>query len=298
MSKELKDLIDSVEKETQSRAELEKTLQSVQEKKDRLEFVVQEQAVLIENLKSLMKDEDIEQAKLPNEINVLKDIISSQRTELEDKEKVIDSLNNKMVEISSGLESNGDLNAREKRNEEFINAQKLIVQLTDENEQYKDQIERLQNQLVESQSERSEDEDWLEGGTQTKENEELINVKRLNFQLMEENGLLRMEIESLKSKFQERLEEIMPEESESANGKNAVLSSELESLKVRFQEHLETSSEELEVANGTIAMLTSELANYEAQVKSLQEQLKESSEPAILTSEEPEPATEKKAVLS
>ncbi|MFX1309957.1 MAG: hypothetical protein ACFE8C_09705, partial [Promethearchaeota archaeon] len=86
MSKELKDLIDSVEKETQSRAELEKTLESIKEEKNRLEFVVQEQATLIENFKSLMKDEDIEQAKLPSEIDVLKDIISSQREELENKQ--------------------------------------------------------------------------------------------------------------------------------------------------------------------------------------------------------------------
>ncbi|MFX1591904.1 MAG: HEAT repeat domain-containing protein [Promethearchaeota archaeon] len=286
MSKELKDLIDSVEKETQSHAELEKTLESIKEEKNRLEFVVQEQATLIENFKSLMKDEDIEQAKLPSEIDVLKDIISSQREELENKQNIINGFDNKIFEISSELESNEDFDVGEKLNEEFINAQKLIIQLTEENEQYKDQIERLHNQLSEIQSEGSEDEDWLYENTQTKENEELINFKKLNFQLMEENGLLRVEIESLKSKFQEKLDELKSEEMESVNEKNANLLSELESLKERFQEHIETSSEELEVANGTIAMLTSELAGYEAQVRSLQEQLEESSESAVMTTEE------------
>ncbi|MFX1309956.1 MAG: HEAT repeat domain-containing protein, partial [Promethearchaeota archaeon] len=80
--------------------------------------------------------------------------------------------------------------------------------------------------------------------------------------------------------------ELKSEEMESVNEKNANLLSELESLKERFQEHIETSSEELEVANGTIAMLTSELAGYEAQVRSLQEQLEESSESAVMTTEE------------
>ena len=100
--------------------------------------------------------------------------------------------------------------------------------------------------------------------------------------------------------LQEQLKEssepaiLTSEEPESANEKNAVLSSELESLKERFQEHIETSSEELEVANGTIAMLTSELANYEAQVKSLREQLEESSEPAIVTTEDALQFTEMK----
>ena len=281
MSKDLKDLINSVEKETQSHAELEKTIHSLKEEIDRLEFTVQEQKLLIENLRNQMKDEEIEQAKLPSEMDVLKDIIMSQRKELGDRDNLIDSLNDKMFELSSGLESNGELDSKE-----FINAQKLIIQLTDEKEKFKDRVEELEKQLIETRSEESEDEDWLDDGTRTKENEELINFKRLNFQLMEENGLLRIEIESLKSKFQQRLEEEISEILESVNEKNAVLSSELESVKVKFQEHIEKSSEELEVANGKIEILTSELEDYEAQVKFLQEQLGESSEPTIITTED------------
>jgi len=281
MSKDLKDLINSVEKETQSHAELEKTIHSLKEEIDRLEFTVQEQKLLIENLRNQMKDEEIEQAKLPSEMDVLKDIIMSQRKELGDRDNLIDSLNDKMFELSSGLESNGELDSKE-----FINAQKLIIQLTDEKEKFKDRVEELEKQLIETRSEESEDEDWLDDGTRTKENEELINFKRLNFQLMEENGLLRIEIESLKSKFQQRLEEEISEILESVNEKNAVLSSELESVKVKFQEHIEKSSEELEVANGKIEILTSELEDYESQVKYLQEQLEESGEPAIVTTED------------
>ena len=83
MSKDLKDLIDSVEKETKSRAELEHIINSLKEEINRLEFTSKEQKLLIENLRSQMKDEDLEHIKLPSEIDVLKDMITSQRKELD-----------------------------------------------------------------------------------------------------------------------------------------------------------------------------------------------------------------------
>ncbi|MFX1554239.1 MAG: HEAT repeat domain-containing protein, partial [Promethearchaeota archaeon] len=46
------------------------------------------------------------------------------------------------------------------------------------------------------------------------------------------------------------------------------------------------NAEKLELANGTIDTLTSELEDYEAQVRFLQEQLVESSEPTIITTED------------
>ncbi|MFX1418255.1 MAG: HEAT repeat domain-containing protein [Promethearchaeota archaeon] len=282
MSKDLKDLINSVEKESQSYAELEKKVHSLKEENERLEFTVREQKLLIENLKSQMKDDDIEQTKLPSEVEVLKEIIIVQRKELTDKDNLIENLNDKMLELSSGFEENEEINSKEKLNEEFVKNQKLIIQLTDKNEQYKSQIEQLQSQLDDFRSEESEDEDWLDDDTKVKENEELINFKRLNFQLMEENGLLRVEVESLKSKFQQRLEEAISEEIKSVNERNTILSSEIETLK----EHAKISSEELEAANNKIEILSSELEDYEAQVKYLKEELEVISEPAIVSTED------------
>ena len=157
MSKDLKDLIDSVEKETKSQAELERIIHTLKEEITRLEFTNNEQKLLIETLKSQMKDEELEQAKLPSEIDVLKDMITSQRKELEKKDKLIDNLNDKMLEMSSGSDSD-DIRI----NEEFINAQKLIVQLTDDNESYKEQIDQLQTQLDEIRLGTSHDEEWLD----------------------------------------------------------------------------------------------------------------------------------------
>lgn len=314
MSKDLKNLIDLVEEETKSQAELEHTIHSLKEEIDRLEFTVNEQKLLIENLKSQMKDEELEQFKLPSEINILKDMITAQRKELEDKDNLIDNLNDKLYELTSGIESNG-----EKINEEFINAQKLIIQLTDDNEIYKESIEKLQTELDEIKIKKKvEGEDWLDDETRAKENEELINFKKLNFQLMEENGLLRLEIESLKSRVQESLEEALSEKLDSVNDdkvvlsskleslktklheqtessleelelvneKNAKLTSELESWKIRFQEQKETSSEELEIVNLKIKDLTSELTDYKTKVEQLYEELEKTSQPAIISTEE------------
>ena len=254
MSKDLKDLINSVEKETKSQAELEQIIHSLKDEINRLDFTVNEQKLLIENLRSQMKDEDLEQAELPSEINVLKDIITSQRKELEEKDNIIDNLNDKILEFDTEIENSEDFNSREKLDEEFFNAQKLIIQLTDENEHYKTQIEQLQNRLDDIQLEEGDIDDFLDDETKIRENEELINFKKLNFQLMQENGLLRVEIESMKAKMQERIDE--------------------------------ASSEELEIAYAKIDALTSELEDYESQIKYLQEQLKNLSEPVTVSTEE------------
>ncbi len=286
MSKDLKDLINTVEKESQSQAELEKTIHSLKEEINRLEFTVKEQKILIENLKSQMKDEQIEKSELPREIDVLKDMVTSQRQELNQKDDEIDKLHEKIDELAStqGIEEVVSFGLDD--NQELLNAQNLIVQLTDEIDQYRNQIGPLQTQIEEMQSKQGNVEDLIEDAIENETNEELINIKRLNFQLMEENGLLRVEIESLKAKLQERIEEIGSEELESANEKIAILSSELESLKAKLKELIAINAEELELANGTIEMLTSELGAYEAQVKFLQEQLGESSKPTIITTED------------
>ena len=286
MSKDLKDLINTVEEETQSQAELEKIIHSLKEEINKLEFTVKEQKILIENLKSQMKDEQIEKSELPSEIDVLKDMITSQRQALNQKDDEIDNLHEKIDELASTQGSEETVSYGLNDNQELLNAQNLIVQLTDEMDQYRNQIGLLQTQLEEMQSKKSNVEDLIEDAVKDDINEGLINIKRLNFQLMEENGLLRVEIESLKAKLQERIEEISSEDLEATNDKIAILSSELESLKAKLKELIAINAEEIELANGKIEMLTSELEDYEAQVKFLQEQLGESGEPTIITTED------------
>ncbi|MFX0007387.1 MAG: hypothetical protein ACFFAV_11765, partial [Candidatus Hermodarchaeota archaeon] len=204
MSKDIKDLIDSVENETKSQAELEQIIHFLKEEIDRQEFTIDEQKLLIENLKNQMKDDDLEQVNLPSEVNVLKDIIITQRKEIEEKDTLIDNLNDKIIQFDTKFEAREEFNSNEILNEEFINAEKLIVQLTDENDQYRNQIEELKQKIEEFKIKEEEIDNFVDGETEIRENEELSNFKKLNFQLMQENGLLRVEIESLKSKLQER----------------------------------------------------------------------------------------------
>ncbi|MFW9973043.1 MAG: HEAT repeat domain-containing protein [Candidatus Odinarchaeota archaeon] len=254
MSKDLKDLIDTVEKDSKTQAELEQIIQSLKEEKNRLEFTVNEQKLLIENLKSQMKHEEIEQAELPSEIDVLKDIILSQRKELEEKDNLIYKLNDKLLITNTRHENSESFDSKENLNEEFINAQKLIVQLTDENEQYRNEITQLQQKVDEIQAYGQIVDEHLDEIVKLRENEELTNFKKLNFQLMQENGLLRVEIESLKAKLQTKINEL--------------------------------NSEELEKAYDTIEDLKAELVEYKVKIKELQERIKDFNEPVTISTEE------------
>jgi chromosome segregation ATPase len=228
-----------------------------------------------------MKDDELEQVKLPSEVDILKDIIMTQRKALEEKDTLIDKLNDKIIEIDTKSETNEESSSREILNEEFINAQKLIVQLTDENEYQKTQIEDLRQKIEEFQS--KEENYLLDEETIIRENEELINFKKLNFQLMQENGLLRVEIESLKSKLQERIDEATSEELYNAYEIIDALNSELEdqkshieNLKVKLQQKVEEANiEELSNADEKIDALTMEIEEYKAQIENLNNKLQE-----------------------
>lgn len=247
MSKDLKNLIDSVEKKALSRTELEQKFQKKKEEVKRLKFTLKEQKLLIEDLKSQVKDEEVDQDELPSEVQILKDIIISQRKNLIRRDNNINDLNKEIDELTVLLENEEKIDFREKNNEELISAQKLLLQLTDENEEYKNQIKHLQAKLDEMQYNERKVDNIEDENIQIEENEELVNIKRLNFQLMEENGTLRVEIESLKTEVQEGIEE--------------------------------ATLEELKLANDKIKILTLELEDYEAQVKYLQNRLEKDSQP-------------------
>jgi len=288
MSRDLKDLIDTVEKETRSHAELEQIISSLKEEINKFKFTVKEQKFLIESLKTQLGDEQIERVVLPSEIDILKDIISSQRQELNEKQSDIEKLYDRIDNLATSMEINEDISDLEIRNKDLLENQMQIVQLSNENQEYRHQIKFLKDQIEELRLEKSEVKELIEEIDEEPEvNEELINVKRLNFQLMEENGLLRLEVESLKTKFQENLERAISEELKSAQERNAVLSSKFESLKNKLHEHIETSSEELESAQERNAILSAELESLKAKLQEREDS----------SSEELESAQEKNAIL-
>ncbi|MBY8985501.1 MAG: HEAT repeat domain-containing protein [Candidatus Lokiarchaeota archaeon] len=230
MSKDLKDIIDTVEKDTKSHAELEAEINSLKEEINKLNGIIDEQKMLInEGSDSISLDV----SNIPGEVDILKELIISQRKELIKKDEANESLNDKIDELKIKLEKTKDGTFTKQDNEDLIQAQELILAFTEESEDYRNQIEELKSK-IKSLSGKSEFEDITQESTG--ESEEIVNIKRLNFQLMEENGLLRVETESLKVQLQEQIEELNSGELQLAHQKIEALSLELEEYDAQIQQ--------------------------------------------------------------
>jgi hypothetical protein len=236
MSKDLKDIINTVEEETKSHAELEAIINSLHEEINQLNGIINEQKRLI-NEQSDSTTFDV--SSIPSEVDILKDLVISQRQKLVKKDETNERLNDKIDELTLKIKKSKNGIFTSQDNEDLIQAQELIFAFTEESENFRNQIEELKSQIKGMKSEKSEFE--ATNQEHMEESEEMVNIKRLNFQLMEENGLLRVEIESVKVQLQERTEEL--------------------------------SSEELLLAYQKIEALALELDDYEAQVRYLQQKL-------------------------
>ncbi|MFX1374653.1 MAG: HEAT repeat domain-containing protein [Promethearchaeota archaeon] len=277
MNRDLKELINTVEEETKSRAELEATINSLKEETNRLKFTIKEQQLLIEEQGDQIS---FAQSDIPSEINILKEMITSQRKDLIKRDENIEKLNDKIDELTSQMVK-AQQGSVEEQNDDLFEAQELILKLSEESEEYRKYIEDLKNQIEQMQSQKVDYERTNHAKTEV--SEELVNIKRLNFQLMEQNGLLRVEIESLKAK----MEGETSKELELANKKIIDLTSELEALKIQLQEKAaKANSEELEFANKQIETLTSKIKDYDAQLKFLQKELEKTMEPTTISTEE------------
>ena len=255
MNDDLKNQIEIVEKEALSQSELEQKLKKKKEDINRLNFTLKEQKLLIEDLRSQIKEEEGGQIELPSEIQILKDMIRAQRKELSRQDNIINHLNEKIDEQIALLKNDGSINFQEKNEKELIEAQKLIIELTNKNEEYKSQMIVLQNQVDEIQSQDRKIENIDYESIETEEDEKLVYFKRLNFQLIEESGLLRVEVEKLKAKLHQVKEE------------------ELKVLKVKIQKVKEEASEKVKVAKINVKVLTEEIEDYEAQVDLLKKEI-------------------------
>ena len=281
MRKKKKKSIDTVNKEPASRNELEQTIITLEDEISALKLKINESKLLIEDPKSFIKENKDVRDELPSEIQILKEMIISQRKDLSSQDNKIDQLNEKLDDLK--VES-GD--SQGKKNQEFISHQSLVVQLTNENEEFKEKINNLQSQLEKFQSNKSNS-DWdLDEEVQIEDNVNLENIKQLNFQLMEENGLLRVEVESLKTGLQSGIGLASSKELELANNKIEVLNEEIESLKTELESGIGLeNSEELELSTNKIEILKAEIEDFEAQVKYLQETIERDSDSQQTTEE-------------
>lgn len=161
MTPDLKDLINTVETQDKSQSELEQTIKLLKDDISRLKFTIKEQKILIQNQKTKTQ----QKMEVPEDIEILKDIIITQRQEINKKNKDIDILEQKIEEIIPNADTDTILRKEEIEKEELINAKKMIIQLTEENELY---------QVNES------------------------NAKKIISDLIEQNDKLNLEYETLK----------------------------------------------------------------------------------------------------
>ena len=239
MSKELKDLIDSVDSANQAHSDLVTMIRYLKEEVQRLNFTVSEQKKIIQTQKSKTSSSNI-----PEDIRVLKDLVTEQRQDMIKKDKDIEILQQTITDISSELEDDKKF---EDENKELIYANKEIVQLTEENEAFRKQIEDLIKKIKELENRKD-----YESVTDGEENPELIDAKKLIIKLTEENGLNHVQIESSR----QEIEELKRKEQES------------ETLKTQYLD-------ELNGLNKILDQLTFDNDQYHEKVIYLQQKLEE-----------------------
>jgi len=244
MSKELKDLIDSVDYTNKAHSDLEIIIRRLTEEVQNLNFTIDEQRTIIQNQKTKLSE--FKENNVPEDMYVLKDLVTNQRQEIIKKEKDIEILQQTIAEISKEFENSQNFN---EENEELIYANKVIVQLTEENETNRLEIKNLNSKIKELQEKLVFEEGDINIGD---ENQDLINAKKLIFQLTEENGISRVQIESLKQ--------------------------ETERLKTNLQENDAAKTQyirELDEANKIIDQLTFDTDQYHEKVNYLQLKIEE-----------------------
>jgi len=242
MSKELKDLIDSVDYTNKAHSDLETIISRLKEEVQRLNFTIDEQKIIIQNQKTKLSE--FKENNISEDIIVLKELVTTQRQDIIKKEKDIEILQQTIAEISKEFENTQKF---QEEDEELIYTNKVIVQLTEENETNRLEIENLNNKIKELQEKlvfKEED--------NGEENQDLINAKKLIFQLTEENGISRVQIESQKQ--------------------------EINGLKTNLQENDAAKTQyihELDEANKIVDQLTFDNDQYHEKVNYLQQKLEE-----------------------
>jgi chromosome segregation ATPase len=206
MSKDLKNLIDTVEETESSHSELEQEVKLLKEDIKRLNFTVNEQKLLIrEQERKILSSEVFE---LPGDVQILKDMLISQRQEIKKRDRDVEILEQDIDELTSQLRKGKAGGGTAAENEDLIKAKKLIVQLTEENELFlvneNNAKELIENLTKEKESYREEME-ALKAETLTrdlhiseevsKKSEPLEIIKTVNG-----GESLKLEVESLKNK--------------------------------------------------------------------------------------------------
>ncbi|TFG23623.1 MAG: hypothetical protein EU529_06690 [Promethearchaeota archaeon] len=149
MSKEVKDFIESAERELKHRLELEKTIKQLQDQIISLGGQIPEQ-------KSLIIENDISPKSMSvdaEDFKILKDMVTSQRDEIGKKESNIKALESKIDELKSELEKSRKIIDELKENSNFENALNLIDALKEEKSNFENEIAGLNKKIADLEEE-------------------------------------------------------------------------------------------------------------------------------------------------
>ncbi|MFX1406362.1 MAG: HEAT repeat domain-containing protein [Promethearchaeota archaeon] len=243
MSKDLKDLIESTNSANRAHSDLETIIKYLKEEVQKLNFTINEQKRIIQNQK--LKLSNFESSTIPDDVEVLKELIVNQKEELIKKDKDIEILTQTIEDITVELEKAKNF---DEEDEEIVYSNKVIVQLTEEKEIYHAEIEKLEARI----NDLEETVQLYENGDYKKIEQKLVDTKKLIFQLTEENGLNRVQIESLKKE----IEDLQSSLHESELNKNQYM-------------------HELENNNQIIDGLKDKLSEYKEKIEYLQNKLED-----------------------
>ncbi|MFX1392997.1 MAG: hypothetical protein ACFFAH_05405, partial [Promethearchaeota archaeon] len=204
MSKDLKDLIDSIEIKETEKSDYEQIIDDLREKINKLNFTIDEQKLLIqEQEKKLAESKELE---VPGEVQILKDMIITQRQDIKKKDKDIEILEERIDELLIQLDKSKKTGNETINNEELIEAKKMIIQLTEEIEIFK-QNEKNTKDIIE-------------------------NLKKENDHYHLQNQTLQTQLQELESKLSEKFSsEIESEQVKHAATNADNLKTEIDSLK-------------------------------------------------------------------
>ncbi|MBY9018283.1 MAG: HEAT repeat domain-containing protein [Candidatus Lokiarchaeota archaeon] len=229
MSRELRDLIESIDSANQAHTDLVTVIKYLKEEVQRLNLRVNEQKRIIKN--QGLKISESHDSDIPEDVLILKELITNQREDLNKKDNHIRILEQGIEELTKSLEQ---ANNGENINEELNQAQIWITQLKEDNNKIINENENLKKKIEKFENEGS----FLVSGMKNDEYQELIDAKKIIFQLTEENGLNRVKIESLKAEHGELQEKFQEAINANENYQNEVnlANHEIEHLTVDLNE--------------------------------------------------------------
>ncbi|MHA1373738.1 MAG: HEAT repeat domain-containing protein [Promethearchaeota archaeon] len=194
MSRELRDLIESIDSANQAHSDLVTVIKYLKEEVQRLNVRVNEQKRIIKN--QGFKISEFDDSDIPEDVLILKEMITNQREDINKRDDHVKILEQSIEELTKSLEQ---ANNGENINEELNQAQIWITQLKEDNNKIINENETLKKKIEKFENEGS----FLVRGMKNDEYQELIDAKKIIFQLTEENGLNRVKIESLKAEHDE-----------------------------------------------------------------------------------------------